>query len=652
MGVRGWIIDAEPGENGVRLLMATTDGGIGEVGVGARYRGYILPVNSDPEEILRSLSDSELVLDTWIEEWLTPPRYREYRELVVYETSSIRKLRIIQGITRRRGVGISVNDYPDPLVTLLWRMNIPLMTLVDAGPMGIKMLEDPVTVDYRNPVLKTVKVRLLRDGRPLVSPVEKPSHAAIVIDDVDYMVPYHGIDEVLGDAHVHVGFIGSIDRLVVEHDYPGLLSRAAYIWLNNDSLLVGLNGLIEWSRISRLPLHMLDNASIGSVLTVIEALEAYRRRYMVIRGYGRIEAPRSLRILMQHDRGGSIYTPRPGTYWGICQIDYSSLYPSIIMKYNISGETVDDPECTESIEAPGTGHRVCVDRPGIVAETMKKLVPRKEEYRELIAGTSDPGLRGVYEERMRALKWILVASFGYLGYRNSLFGSIMAHEAVTGIDRYITMKAREVLRRLGLRTIHILVDSLFVEKKGFPCSEINRVVMDETGFKSRVEAEYTWLTIPVSSRGTGYSNRYFGRLRDGSLKIKGLYAVRRDTPLLVKKAQMEALEILGEATDPGEYRESLRKARRVYEKYREIIVSGKAPIEELVMTRRVHGQHGGRRDYTARISSRLRLAINTIHYIVAPGRVYVAYEEGPESYDRGYYHELLVKAFREIGVPP
>lgn len=640
----GWILDVEPVEKGARILLVDENRDVHTVTLPITYRGYIKPLEADPEKLAEEIQGLPGVVDAWIENWFIPPYYRVEKEVVVYEATSMETYKKIKHTTIRRGAGIIVNDYPDPLVEALWRNNIIPSTRVEITGRGIEVLEDMNTVDYDNPPFTMIDIEVYR--------LPYRETAVVEVDGEKTRIDLHELPHMLSDTRAHIGFIDPADKIYLDQRFPGLLDRAAFFWMNKNALLVGLNGLIEWSRISYTPIRLLDSASIGSVLTTIEALEARRRKYLVVKGHGRIEKPRDMRLFIQHDRGGTVYTPRSGVYWNVCQVDYSSLYPSIIMKYNISGETVEDPGCTEWVEAPGTGHRICVERRGIVASTMELLVPRKERMREKLMGRTRIDGK-ILEERMKAVKWILVASFGYLGYRNSLFGSITAHEAVTGIDRYITMKARRILAENGYQVIHVLVDSLFVYRGDgrIDCDKVCRLIEEETGFKARIESEYTWLVFPVSSRGFGYSNRYYGRLVNGELKVKGLYTVRRDTPPLIKKAQWEALETLASADTPGRLLEAARQTLRVYEKYKRLIETGKAPIEELAITRRIHKQTSSRNSPVRRISLRLGYTPLQLKYVVAPGKVYVALEEWPETYDKKYYLELLKKAYREILAP-
>jgi len=58
------------------------------------------------------------------------------------------------------------------------------------------------------------------------------------------------------------------------------------------------------------------------------------------------EAIRNISELRASDKGGMIFQPEPGVYGKVHQIDFTSLYPSIIVKYNLSPETIEHLERT------------------------------------------------------------------------------------------------------------------------------------------------------------------------------------------------------------------------------------------------------------------------------------------------------------------
>ncbi len=53
--------------------------------------------------------------------------------------------------------------------------------------------------------------------------------------------------------------------------------------------------------------------------------------------------------LFRADHSGLIYQPLIGLHWNTEQIDFSSKYPVIIVKYKISPETVDLEEAPEEL---------------------------------------------------------------------------------------------------------------------------------------------------------------------------------------------------------------------------------------------------------------------------------------------------------------
>jgi DNA polymerase, archaea type len=54
-----------------------------------------------------------------------------------------------------------------------------------------------------------------------------------------------------------------------------------------------------------------------------------------------VEAIRNISEMRALDKGGMIFQPEPGVYEKVHQIDFPSLYPSIIVKYNLSPETIE-----------------------------------------------------------------------------------------------------------------------------------------------------------------------------------------------------------------------------------------------------------------------------------------------------------------------
>jgi len=343
---------------------------------------------------------------------------------------------------------------------------------------------------------------------------------------------------------------------------------------------VTIKGLVEWSMISKTPLHEIAYATIGKVLTTNEAWVALKRKVIIPKVVPRVEKLRRLEDLMISDKGGLILFPQPGCFDDVYQVDFSSMYPSLIVKYNISAETVDacDDIRTEL-------HSICLKEKGIVPEALEWLIKRKSE------------LKKIDEERAEAIKWVLVASFGYLGYRNSRFGKIEAYEMVTYFARKTLRKAMEIAERMGLKVLHGIIDSLVV--KGNSVEKFVEEVEKETGLKLDYK-RFNWIIFTLTRQNTPYPTRYIGN-REGEIIAKGL--IRENMPNIVKSFLEDSLKVLSSARNCDEVRESAKKIRELLEYYKRRSLNGE-PADYVIWVKGVPYVRGIKGFYKATLGFR------------------------------------------------
>ena len=149
------------------------------------------------------------------------------------------------------------------------------------------------------------------------------------------------------------------------------------------------------------------------------------------------------------------------------EVDFSSMYPSLMAKYNISAETVLCGCCPDSgLRIPELGFHICEKRRGIVPKVLEFAVTKRLRYKRLVKETEDEELREVYDKRQSALKWILVTCFGYLGYRNAKFGTVDGHMGVCAFGRNALLSASHMAEDRGFSVIHGIVDSLWLKEGG------------------------------------------------------------------------------------------------------------------------------------------------------------------------------------------
>ena len=80
--------------------------------------------------------------------------------------------------------------------------------------------------------------------------------------------------------------------------------------------------------------------------------------------------------------GGLIFEPVVGVHENIAEFDFASLYPSIMMKRNVSGETVNRDCCPNSKNTiEELGYHICEKRRGIVSQALELPLSKRAKYK-------------------------------------------------------------------------------------------------------------------------------------------------------------------------------------------------------------------------------------------------------------------------------
>lgn len=389
----------------------------------------------------------------------------------------------------------------------------------------------------------------------------------------------------------------------------------------------GVTGVLMASRLTGLSPNLASRFTPGTLISAYEVFEALRRGIAVPFRKRDAEGVRGFTELKACDKGGMIFQPEPGVYEKVHQIDFTSLYPSIIVKYNLSPETLEHPE-----------------RKGFLSGILLPLLNLRIETKRL--KKVSPKYRGIDS----VLKWMLVTCFGYTGYRNAKFGQIEVHERITGISRELLLQIKELAEIMGFEVLHGIVDCIWV--KGEPILQLKREIERETGILTEVDS-YDWIAFLPMADGYGAYNRYFGRLDTGIMKLRGVMARKGDTPEYVREMQQDLFLILAEARSLEEICRAETKARIVYDRYFDGLED--ADAKKLTIYRRT-----GRLSYSHRcaeasaVQAYRRRGITLapgmkIGYVVKDAASWqVDLERDAAKFDAAYYGGLLEKAWKEV----
>jgi len=355
----------------------------------------------------------------------------------------------------------------------------------------------------------------------------------------------------------------------------------------------GLPGIIEVARLCRIPVQRVVDTTIGTSMTSAQLYEATSLGILIPWRKTYVESLKTAKELLTADRGGFYYEPLAGLHEAVGELDFTSLYPTIMFKKNISGETVRCDCCPNSRNrVPELDYNICERRIGIVPRSLKTILEKRRLYKELRRRTFDQGIRKIYEMRQAALKWILVCAFGYLGFKNARFGRIDAHIATCAFARKILTDAAHLAESRGFKIIHGIVDSLWIWKEDAQEEDYRRLKFDveeATGFPVTLEGVYRWIVFLPSKvhSKVPVSNRYYGVLNDGRIKDRGIATRRGDMPPIVKRCVWEILDVLAEAKKAEEFYEKLRTTPKIVNRYIHMLRGGMVPIEMLTIQKRL-----------------------------------------------------------------
>ena len=353
----------------------------------------------------------------------------------------------------------------------------------------------------------------------------------------------------------------------------------------------GFDGLFEIARTCRVPLHTAARFSIGSSMSSIQAYQAIQDDILLPRNKKIPEAFKSAIDLLIGDRGGLVFEPRMGLHSAIGELDFSSMYPSLMSKYNISAETVLCKCCIDSsIRIPDLNYHICTKRVGMVPKTVRLALTKRLTYKRLRDEASDKALKQVYDKRQNALKWILVTCFGYLGFSNAKFGSVDGHIGVCAFAREAFLKATHIAENQGFEVIHGIVDSLWLKKENATMEEYRHIcglITDEVGVPINFEGHYKWIVFLPSTMHPHVSvlNRYYGVMDNGKVKVRGLEVRRSDTPRFIYTLQMDMIGVLASANNSVEFMQKIPDALEVVKTYREKLIRGEVPVWDLIVTK-------------------------------------------------------------------
>lgn len=271
-------------------------------------------------------------------------------------------------------------------------------------------------------------------------------------------------------------------------------------------------------------------------------------------------------------KGAYVMEPQKGAgiLKGVHVCDFSSLYPSIMLTWNMSPETkevISENYCT----SPSTKVRFSNREGAILPTALGQLISLRKEWNNK-KSSLPPGTPEWYDADRKSTAYKVAANsfYGVVGSQYSRYYDRQIAESVTQNGQWLIKKTIEqaAIRKWG--TVYGDTDSVFVtgcteeEFRDFTewCNNTYYPqILNEYGCKNNYiklayEKEFKWLVFTSAKRYVGIYTHYKGKraTEDSKPEVKGLEYKRGDTLKIARKLQDDIIKLFtGMVDDPKYY---------------------------------------------------------------------------------------------------
>ena len=259
--------------------------------------------------------------------------------------------------------------------------------------------------------------------------------------------------------------------------------------------------------------------------------------------------------------GAYVIEPKSGFYEDIVVFDFASLYPSLMITFNIDPFTYNLKLSSNSNDGSFTKDSYIISPNGAVYEKEKGILPNI--LGELF-NLRKEAKKNKESVKSHALKITMNSFYGAMASAKSRYYNKHLAESITAFGRECLLKVKEFLE--GKENLHVIygdTDSVFVEcsnlfvSKNAQSLEDKKKVMQEVEssinvyFKEWVQETFgveSFLTIEAEKVFDKFfiasKKRYVGRDEQKELQFTGMEYVRGDWTQLAKDFQKELVELI------------------------------------------------------------------------------------------------------------
>ena len=319
--------------------------------------------------------------------------------------------------------------------------------------------------------------------------------------------------------------------------------------------------------------------------------------------------------------GAIVIEPKIGMYLDtpIAVLDYNSLYPSNMIAYNLSPDTLvyvktysDQGKLLDSWEAPGIqeikknfkldeisydhhgGRQSCgyvQEHEGLLPRTLKLLLKKRKDTRKLMESEKDESQKSVLNGLQLAYKTVANSIYGQTGSRTSPIRRVEVAACTTAIGRERLLFAKKIAEEeFQGQVIYGDTDSIFINfnKSLQETIDLAKVVGQRITSLCRsahkIDYEKTFFPFLLFCRKRYAGLMYEDDVKKCKRKFMGISLKRRDSAPIVKDIYGGALDILLE-------QRSLKNAESFVKDSLVKVLKNEIPLEKFIITKQLRDDY-------------------------------------------------------------
>jgi len=341
--------------------------------------------------------------------------------------------------------------------------------------------------------------------------------------------------------------------------------------MDNTRCIMGIaNAILDFamqlSSLVGLPLDHVGTAAVG-----------FRVEWFLIKHAQKIGelVPKRVEQPYRPYAGAIVLSPKPGLHENIAVLDFASMYPNLMITYNLSPDTYVAPKEVVPpcgvYEAPEVKHRFRREPPGFYKEVLSHLISVRNEVRSKMKKCPPESVEyRVLDARQKAIKVITNASYGYAGWIGARWYIKPVAEAATAWGRHTILTAIKMAEEEGLTVVYGDTDSIFIKYEPERVERLAAKIYEKLGLEIKPDKVYTRIFFTEAKK------RYAGLLPDGRLDIVGLEVIRGDWAAVAKNVQEKVLEIILKEQSP-------QKAARFVQHFIYELRQRRVPYRDLII---------------------------------------------------------------------